>query len=119
MFHFQNNGIKDNEEAAAKSSNAAGEVHSGVVCDGCEKEVSGFRYKCCVCADYDLCGDCEAKGMHPGHNMIRIATPENAWPRHFFNRLVTLLLASENLNFTVAIGNGGTTVTISDYYCTT
>ena len=88
MFHFQNNGIKDNEEAA-KSSNAAGEVHSGVVCDGCEKEVSGFRYKCCVCADYDLCGDCEAKGMHPGHNMIRIATPENAWPRHFFNRLVS------------------------------
>merc|ERR1719367_2440204 len=80
--------IKSNgKEEAAKSSNAAGEVHTGVVCDSCEKEVAGFRYKCCVCADYDLCGDCEAKGVHPGHNMIRIATPENAWPRHFFNRV--------------------------------
>ena len=82
-FSLQSNGMK---EEAAKSSNAAGEVHTGVVCDSCEKEVAGFRYKCCVCADYDLCGDCEARGMHPGHNMIRIATPENAWPRHFFNR---------------------------------
>merc|ERR1719367_1596424 len=81
---IKSNGMK---EEAAKSSNAAGEVHTGVVCDSCEKEVAGFRYKCCVCADYDLCGDCEARGMHPGHNMIRIATPENAWPRHFFNRV--------------------------------
>merc|ERR1719219_2860309 len=40
-----------------------------------------------VCPDYDLCGLCEAKGLHPGHNMIRIASPESIWPRHFMNRL--------------------------------
>ena len=27
------------------------------------------------------------KGFHPGHNMMRIATPETIWPKHFFNRL--------------------------------
>merc|ERR1711860_196843 len=32
-------------------------------------------------------GKCEAKGFHPGHNMMRIATPETIWPKHFFNRL--------------------------------
>merc|ERR1712004_281750 len=37
--------------------------------------------------DFDLCSFCEAKGMHPGHNMIRIASPESIWPRHFMNRL--------------------------------
>merc|ERR1711953_1386643 len=40
-----------------------------------------------VCPDFDLCGLCEAKGLHPGHNMIRIASPESIWPRHFMNRL--------------------------------
>merc|ERR1712047_166419 len=49
--------------------------------------VIGFRYKCVECPDYDLCGKCEAKGFHPGHNMMRIATPETIWPKHFFNRL--------------------------------
>jgi len=64
-----------------------GEVHYGVSCDGCDGSVQGFRYKCMVCPDYDLCGLCEAKGLHPGHNMIRIASPESIWPRHFMNRL--------------------------------
>ena len=64
-----------------------GEVHYGVSCDGCDGPVQGFRYKCMVCPDYDLCSLCEAKGLHPGHNMIRIASPESIWPRHFMNRL--------------------------------
>merc|ERR1712226_645173 len=64
-----------------------GEVHYGVSCDGCDGSVQGFRYKCMVCPDFDLCGLCEAKGLHPGHNMIRIASPESSWPRHFMNRL--------------------------------
>merc|ERR1712018_1108937 len=64
-----------------------GEVHYGVSCDGCDGPVQGFRYKCMVCPDYDLCCLCEAKGLHPGHNMIRIASPESIWPRHFMNRL--------------------------------
>jgi len=64
-----------------------GETHPGVTCDGCEKPVVGFRYKCVQCPDYDLCERCEAKRVHPGHNMMRISTPESIWPQHFFRRL--------------------------------
>ena len=74
-------------QSNSNSNNGGGVHHVGVACDGCEKEVAGPRYKCTVCEDYDLCGACEARGMHPAHNMIRIATPESAWPKHFFSRL--------------------------------
>ncbi|VDK27928.1 unnamed protein product [Anisakis simplex] len=50
-------------------------VHNGVVCDECDKEVVGIRYKCAVCDDYDLCEECERKGKHSQHSMIRYATP--------------------------------------------
>ena len=52
-----------------------------------EISVAGFRYKCVTCSDYDLCGRCETKGLHPGHNMIRIPSPQGAWPQHFYRRL--------------------------------
>jgi len=64
-----------------------GESHPGVTCDGCNKPVVGFRYKCVQCPDYDLCGRCETKGLHPEHNMMRIASPKGIWPQHFFRRL--------------------------------
>merc|ERR1712064_156121 len=64
-----------------------GKLHPGVTCDGCEKPVVGFRYKCVQCPDYDLCERCEAKRIHPEHNMMRIAAPEGIWPQHFFRRL--------------------------------
>lgn len=51
------------------------DTHPHVVCDGCEGEVRGFRYKCLQCPDYDLCSTCEANGLHPGHNMVRISVP--------------------------------------------
>jgi len=62
-------------------------VHPGVTCDGCDKDVRGYRYKCVVCDDYDLCSTCEAAGRHPGHNMMRIASPEVIWPQRMFKRL--------------------------------
>lgn len=52
--------------------------HNGVVCDICNTEIRGFRYKCLQCADYDLCSKCEHKGHHAGHIMMRIAFPEQA-----------------------------------------
>ena len=73
--------------AVPKAGNAEGDVHPGVGCDGCDKPVKGFRYKCVQCQDYDLCGECETKGLHPGHNMMRIGTPDRIWPQHFFRRL--------------------------------
>ena len=67
--------------------NLEGEEHVGVTCDGCETSVVGFRYKCLTCPDYDLCGRCEMRGLHPGHNMIRIGSHQIAWPHHFYRRL--------------------------------
>ena len=50
--------------------------HPGVVCDGCEGPVPGFRFKCLVCQDYDLCEECAAKGLHKEHNLVRLASSQ-------------------------------------------
>jgi len=64
------------------------QVHPGVTCDACDKQpIEGNRYKCVVCEDYDLCGSCEAAGRHPGHNMMRISSPENVFPQRLFKRI--------------------------------
>ncbi|RKP06950.1 hypothetical protein THASP1DRAFT_6591, partial [Thamnocephalis sphaerospora] len=39
-------------------------VHTNVICDHCEKTVTGTRYKCGHCPDFDLCGSCEASSAH-------------------------------------------------------
>ncbi|CAF3110382.1 unnamed protein product [Rotaria sp. Silwood2] len=51
------------------------ECHVGVQCDGCNGPVIGFRYKCFVCPDYDLCEKCSSAGIHSEHNMIKITKP--------------------------------------------
>ncbi|KAJ4436526.1 hypothetical protein ANN_16557, partial [Periplaneta americana] len=62
------------------------QVHVGVTCDGCQKGVEGFRYKCIQCPDYDLCVSCESKGLHGEHYMIRMPVP-TLWRPHFGKRL--------------------------------
>lgn len=52
--------------------------HNGVMCDICNVEIRGFRYKCMQCPDFDLCSKCEHKGHHAGHVMMRISFPEQA-----------------------------------------
>jgi len=56
----------------------ASDVHVGVTCDGCENAIRGYRYKCVVCPDYDLCSCCEIKKIHPQHLMLRIPTPTHS-----------------------------------------
>jgi len=49
---------------------------SRVVCDVCSKVITTFRYKCLQCPDYDLCADCEHKGNHSRHVMLRVTDVE-------------------------------------------
>lgn len=54
--------------------NGTSDVHPGVSCDGCDGEVRGYRYKCVVCPDYDLCSGCESRQIHSEHVMMRLPT---------------------------------------------
>jgi len=50
-------------------------VHNFIICDGCEKTpIVGVRWKCSDCPDYDLCSECETKGVHKetGHRFVKI-----------------------------------------------
>ena len=40
---------------AAVPDSFRGEEHAGVYCVCCHRGVIGFRYKCLVCPDYDIC----------------------------------------------------------------
>lgn len=51
--------------------------HSNIICDECDAEIFGFRYKCLECADFDLCMSCEDK-MHSHHILVRISDPGDA-----------------------------------------
>ncbi|KAG0043749.1 hypothetical protein BGZ83_011069 [Gryganskiella cystojenkinii] len=53
-------------------------LHMGVICDGCDGQINGIRYKCGNCPDYDLCGNCEASPFpvhDPTHIMLKIRKP--------------------------------------------
>ncbi|KAF9579990.1 hypothetical protein BGW38_003533 [Lunasporangiospora selenospora] len=55
--------------------------HDGIVCDGCNKDIYGIRYKCGNCADFDLCGNCETVSPrihNPEHVFIKIRKPTRA-----------------------------------------
>eukprot|EP00088_Acartia_fossae_P010950 TRINITY_DN15492_c0_g1_i2.p1 TRINITY_DN15492_c0_g1~~TRINITY_DN15492_c0_g1_i2.p1 ORF type:complete len:206 (-),score=23.36 TRINITY_DN15492_c0_g1_i2:71-688(-) len=54
-------------------------IHPGITCDGCEDSVRGYRYKCLVCPDYDLCARCEGEEIHSQHNMVRMASAQGTW----------------------------------------
>lgn len=51
--------------------------HSNIICDGCDRDIYGFRYKCLECPDFDLCMNCEDK-MHSHHILVRISDPDDA-----------------------------------------
>jgi hypothetical protein len=47
-------------------------VHERVECDGCSvAPITGVRYKCAVCQDFDYCAKCEESLEHP-HPMLKI-----------------------------------------------
>jgi len=48
-------------------------IHRGITCDGCQQSpITGVRFKCRTCPDFDLCETCEAKNVHPvDHPMVK------------------------------------------------
>lgn len=55
-------------------------VHEGVRCDGCESGVTGLRFKCLLCPDFDLCSACMTNGCHSQHPMLLIRRPGDLQP---------------------------------------
>ena len=52
-----------------------GIVHSKIMCDGCGMfPMKGYRFKCAVCEDFNLCENCEEKTKH-FHPFVKISTP--------------------------------------------
>jgi hypothetical protein len=56
--------------------NRAALQHVGVRCNGCNAtDFRGFRFKCQLCPNVDLCEACEARGQHdPSHNRIKMGS---------------------------------------------
>ncbi|XP_005097523.2 uncharacterized protein LOC101852689 [Aplysia californica] len=54
-------------------------VHTDVQCDGCgSNPLTGVRFKCPVCPDFDLCADCQDLKLHPHYDqMVAIVWPED------------------------------------------
>lgn len=61
-----------------QQSSSGQAVHDGVTCDVCgASPITGVRYKCTVCHDYDLCAKCEATGQHDErHPLIKMNQPK-------------------------------------------
>lgn len=62
--------------------------HPGVICDICNEQIHGFRYKCMECDNYDVCSNCEAKGCHFQHCMVRLPYPTQITSHmlHYFKK---------------------------------
>ena len=94
--------IKGNKKPAIMAETSEAEdrkaaVHYGVTCDGCDMcPITGVRYKSLELDDYDLCSVCEAKGVHPGQNMIKITEPGYTFPQRLFKRMQVLQERAKN-----------------------
>lgn len=68
-------GVEESKDSATTSKKLT--VHNSVECDGCGMApISGIRYKCSVCKDFDYCSNCEERLTHD-HPFLKIKSPEN------------------------------------------
>lgn len=68
------NYIKQHVDTGIQMSSPTHELpcHVGVICDVCNGDVHGIRYKCLCCSDYDLCMGCFGDENHTEHSFIAI-----------------------------------------------
>ncbi|CAK5108342.1 unnamed protein product [Meloidogyne enterolobii] len=66
----------------SKQNNFEQFLHLNIVCDSCDKEIRGRRYKCLICPDFDLCQSCEQKNEHFEHAMMRLVKPDTLRPHY-------------------------------------
>ncbi|KAI8867489.1 hypothetical protein GQ42DRAFT_126666, partial [Ramicandelaber brevisporus] len=57
-------------DTAKAERSVIGQVHSNVLCDVCDHEIVGVRYKCFECPDFDMCAECEGKLKHPESHIL-------------------------------------------------
>jgi len=57
--------------------------HEGVKCDGCGVyPITGDRFKCMVCPQYDMCQQCEEKRLHDvNHPLVKLRVELRTLPR--------------------------------------
>ncbi|TFK41817.1 hypothetical protein BDQ12DRAFT_677209 [Crucibulum laeve] len=48
-------------------------------CDLCDSSITGVRFKCVSCPDFDSCGSCFSimDDQHPGHGFVKITNPSD------------------------------------------
>lgn len=55
-------------------------THHGIKCNKCGKNpIIGYRYKCSICKNYNLCENCEEKNYETeehSHNFIKMRNEE-------------------------------------------
>jgi len=77
-------------------------IHFGVRCDGCGvKPITGIRYKCSACHDFDYCEDCEENIDH-AHAFLKIKFPAQA-PKLIITSVIDDMIPGLDINgFTLA-----------------
>ncbi|ORX45718.1 hypothetical protein DM01DRAFT_1410920 [Hesseltinella vesiculosa] len=68
--------IKPTTATEEQTSISLDAKHDGVICDHCSNTITGIRYKCGHCKDYDLCERCEPLLLHdPDHVFMKLRRP--------------------------------------------
>lgn len=64
------------ELSTCKGNSTSSVVHLGYTCDGCGMApITGIRYRCITCVDYNFCEACESSAVHP-HPFVKLTSSE-------------------------------------------